>query len=270
MAKDILKLWKATDDLGKKYNGFWGDYNDCWELAEELRDGLYPRSNPSNYRFDYLPDYSHFLINTIKDYNKFARKNGIELRHRFSYFFKVRMHTGQYLAMYEYLMEEFSHNQLSREDVLRYIKNNGKITEYCVMTSWILEDYLKENLSEESFKYFNAKFREGYFFRYLRSANRLKLWKRTNQDTRQYGEDKTLDFDFYKFIVDVCNRLERTDNIKKLTSTELFDLNNLERWYENSLDEKGRPNMERFFQNYKKEKSKEPQTKDAEDDDLNL
>lgn len=278
MAKDILKMWKSTKNLDEIYNGFWGDYNDCWEFAEKVNPALYPRSNPSNWNWVYNvtwfyswnSKYWPFLVNTIKDYNKFARKNGIELKHRFSYFFKVGMHTGQYLAMYAYLMEEFSHNQLSREDVFRYIKNNGKITEYSVMTSWILEDYLKENLSEESFKYFNAKFREGYFFRYLRSANRLKLWKRTNQDTRQFGEVKTLDFDFYKFIVDVCNRWECTGNMKKLTSTGLFDLNNLERWYENSLDENGRLDIERFFQNYEKEKSKEPQAKDTKDDDLNL
>lgn len=270
MAKDILKLWKSTESIEKMYNGFWGDYNDCWELAEELKDGLYPRSNPSNYTVDYLPDYSHFLINTIKDYNKFARENGIELKHRFSYFFKVGMHTGQYLAMYEYLMEEFSHNQLSREDVLKYIMDNGNITEYRIMTSWLLEDYLKENLSEGDFKYFDAKFKEWDASRYLRSANRLKLWKRTDEDIRRYGEDKTFDFDFYKFIVAVCNILGYTNNMKELTSTELFDLDNLERWYENSLDENGRLNMERFFQNYKKEKSKEPQAKDTKDDDLNL
>lgn len=270
LAKDILKLWKATDNLEKKYNGFWGDYNDCWELAEELKDGLYPRSNPSNYTVDYLPDYIYFLINTIKDYNKFARENGIELKHRFSYFFKVGMHTGQYLAMYAYLMEEFSHNQLSREDVLKYIKDNGNITEYRIMTSWLLEDYLKENLSEGDFKYFDAKFKEWDASRYLRSANRLKLWKRTDQDIRQFGEVKTLDFDFYKFIVAVCNRFGYTNNMEESTSTELFNLNNLERWYENSLDENGRLNMERFFQNYEKEKSKEPQAKDTKDDDLNL
>lgn len=270
MAKDILKLWKATDNLEKKYNGFWGDYNDCWELAEELKDGLYPRSNPSNYTVDYLPDYIYFLINTIKDYNKFARENGIELKHRFSYFFKVGMHTGQYLAMYAYLMEEFSHNQLSREDVLKYIMDNGNITEYRIMTSWLLEDYLKENLSEGDFKYFDAKFKEWDASRYLRSANRLKLWKRTDQDIRQFGEVKTLDFDFYKFIVAVCNRFGYTNNMEESTSTELFNLNNLERWYENSLDENGRLNMERFFQNYEKEKSKEPQAKDTKDDDLNL
>ena len=30
MASDILAMWKSTNNLEKMYNGFWGDYNDCW------------------------------------------------------------------------------------------------------------------------------------------------------------------------------------------------------------------------------------------------
>ena len=40
MVKDILKMWKSTNNLEKMYNGFWGDYNDCWKFAEEVNPAL--------------------------------------------------------------------------------------------------------------------------------------------------------------------------------------------------------------------------------------
>ena len=202
MAKDILKMWKSTNNLEKMYNGFWGDYNDCWEFAKKVNPALYPRSNPSNWNwvYDHDLDYWPFVIKTIKEYNKNTREEGVS----FIYFFKVGMHAGQYVAMYAYLMEKFSHNQFSREDVLSYIKNINRITEYGIMTNWILEDYLKENLSKENFEYFNYKYKKAPFSR----VSRLNLWKTKKDDIRQFEEDKTLDFDFYKFIVDSCKKFE--------------------------------------------------------------
>ena len=202
MAKDILKMWKSTPNLSSLYNGFWGDYNDCWEFAKKVNPALYPRSNPSNWNwvYDHDLDYWPFVIKTIKEYNKNTREEGVS----FIYFFKVGMHAGQYVAMYAYLMEKFSHNQFSREDVLSYIKNINRITEYGIMTNWILEDYLKENLSKENFEYFNYKYKKAPFSR----VSRLNLWKTKKDDIRQFEEDKTLDFDFYKFIVDSCKKFE--------------------------------------------------------------
>ena len=52
MAKDILKMWKLTENLSSLYNGFWGDYNDGWDFAKRVKDGLYPRSNPENYEIE--------------------------------------------------------------------------------------------------------------------------------------------------------------------------------------------------------------------------
>ena len=206
MAKDILKLWKSTNNLEKMYNGFWGDYNDCWEFAEKVNPALYPRSNPSNWNwvYDNDLDYWPFVIKTIKEYNKSAREKGVDFEKQFNSFMGYKLNNGQYLAMFAYLMEKFSHNQFSREDVLSYIKNINRITEYGIMTNWILEDYLKENLSKENFEYFNYKYKKAPFSR----VSRLNLWKTKKDDIRQFEEDKTLDFDFYKFIVNSCKKFE--------------------------------------------------------------
>ena len=206
MAKDILKMWKSTRNLEKMYNGFWEDYNDCWEFAEKVNPALYPRSNPSNWNWVYYYDldYWPFVIKTIKEYSKSAREKGIDFKKRFNSFLGYKLNNGQYVAMYAYLMEKFSHNQFSREDVLRYIKNIDRITEYGIMTCWMLEDYLKENLSKENFEYFNYKSKQDSFVR----ESKLNLWKTKNDNMRQFEENKTLDFDFYEFIVDSCKKFE--------------------------------------------------------------
>ena len=216
MAKDILKLWKSTDNLEKRYNGFWGDYNDGWEFAEKINQGLYPRSNPCVDRYIYGSklEYYKFLIQTIRDYNKNARENGINLGHRFYYYLRTGLLKGQYLAMYAYLMEGFSNGKFTKEEVLQYIKDKGGVTEYEIMTREILEDYLRKNLNDVDFNYFNEKFTKvpdspTAHTKYYCSASRLGLWKRTEEDIRLFGENKSLTFDYYKFIVDTCKAFNK-------------------------------------------------------------
>ena len=83
MAKDILAMWKSTENLSTMYNGFWGDYNDGWDFAERVKDGLYPRSSPEIYGIDYSRDYIEFLVKTIKEYNKSQREVNVPLESRF-------------------------------------------------------------------------------------------------------------------------------------------------------------------------------------------
>lgn len=215
MAKDILKLWKTTN-LEKAYNGFWGDYNDGWEFAEKVNQGLYPRSNPcvDSYIYGSKLEYYKFLIQTIRDYNKNARENDIDLGHRFYYYLRTGLRKGQYLAMYAYLMEGFSNGKFTKEEVLQYIKDKGGVTEYEIMTREILEDYLRKNLNDVDFNYFNEKFTKvpdspTAHTKYYCSASRLGLWKRTEEDIRLFGENKSLTFDYYKFIVDTCKAFNK-------------------------------------------------------------
>ena len=216
MAKDILKLWRATDNLEKRYNGFWGDYNDGWDFAEKINQGLYPRSNPcvDSYIYGSKLEYYKFLIQTIRDYNKNARENGINLGHRFYYYLRTGLRKGQFLAMYAYLMEGFSNGKFTKEEVLQYIKDKGRVTEYEIMTRDILEDYLRKNLNDVDFAYFNEKFTKvpdspTAYTKYYCSASRLGLWKRTEEDIRLFGENKSLTFDYYKFIVDTCKAFNK-------------------------------------------------------------
>ena len=215
MAKDILKLWRATN-LEKAYNGFWEDYNDGWDFAEKINQGLYPRSNPcvDSYIYGSKLEYYKFLIQTIRDYNKNARENDIDLGHRFYYYLRTGLRKGQYLAMYAYLMEGFSNGKFTKEEVLQYIKDKGGVTEYEIMTSEILEDYLRKNLNDVDFNYFNEKFTKvpdspTAHTKYYCSASRLGLWKRTEEDIRLFGENKSLTFDYYKFIVDTCKAFNK-------------------------------------------------------------
>ena len=216
MAKDILKLWRATDNLEKRYNGFWGDYNDGWDFAEKINQGLYPRSNPcvDSYIYGSKLEYYKFLIQTIRDYNKDARENGIDLGHRFYYYLRTGLRKGQYLAMYAYLMEGFSNGEFTKEEVLQYIKAKGEVTEYEIMTREMLEDYLRKNLNDVDFAYFNEKFTKvpdspTAHTKYHCSASRLGLWKRTEEDIRLFWENKSLTFDYYKFIVDTCKAFNK-------------------------------------------------------------
>ena len=215
MAKDILKLWKTTN-LEKAYNGFWGDYNDGWDFAEKINQGLYPRSNPcvDSYIYGSKLEYYKFLIQTIRDYNKNARENDIDLGHRFYYYLRTGLRKGQYLAMYAYLMEGFSNGKFTKEEVLQYIEDKGGVTEYEIMTREILEDYLRKNLNDVDFAYFNEKFTKvpdspTAHTKYYCSASRLGLWKRTEEDIRLFGENKSLTFDYYKFIVDTCKAFNK-------------------------------------------------------------
>ena len=216
MTKDILKMWKSTNNLEKMYNVFWGDYNDCWEFAEKVNRELYSRSNPStrniyrNWVYIYDLDYWSFVIKTIKEYNKNAREKGVDFEKQFNSLMGYKLNNGQYLAMFAYLMEKFSHHEFSKEDVLKFIYEKGTIAGYNAMTVSILKDYLRKNLSDEDFDYINAKLEGigGYNWS-IENINSL-LWKTKKDDIRQFEEDKTLDFDFYKFIVDSCKKFKRS------------------------------------------------------------
>src|SRR5699024_2215811 len=121
---------------------------------------------------------------------------------------------GQFLAMYAYLMEGFSNGKFTKEEVLQYIKDKGRVTEYEIMTRDILEDYLRKNLNDVDFAYFNEKFTKvpdspTAYTKYYCSASRLGLWKRTEEDIRLFGENKSLTFDYYKFIVDTCKAFNK-------------------------------------------------------------
>ena len=88
------------------------------------------------------------------------------------------------------------------------------VTEYEIMTSEILEDYLRKNLNDVDFAYFNEKFTKvpdspTAHTKYYYSASRLGLWKRTEEDIRLFGENKSLTFDYYKFIVDTCKAFNK-------------------------------------------------------------
>lgn len=208
MAKDILKMWKSTPNLSSLYNGFWGDYNDCWEFAEKVNPALYPRSNPSNWNwvYDNDLDYWPFVIKTIKEYNKSAREKGVDFEKQFNSFMGYKLNNGQYLAMFAYLMENYRQNELSKEDVLKYIYGKGKIAEYNTMTATVLQDYLRKNLSEEDFDYIDDELKEND--EYTKSAKKVNsvLWKMSNDSTNNERENLGEDFEYYKFIVDSCKK----------------------------------------------------------------
>ena len=208
MAKDILKMWKSTPNLSSLYNGFWGDYNDCWEFAEKVNPALYPRSNPSNWNwvYDNDLDYWPFVIKTIKEYNKSAREKGVDFEKQFNSFMGYKLNNGQYLAMFAYLMQNYRQNELSKEDVLKYIYGKGKIAEYNTMTATILQDYLRKNLSEEDFDYIDDELKEND--EYTKSAKKVNsvLWKMSNYSTNNERENLGEDFEYYKFIVDSCKK----------------------------------------------------------------
>ena len=204
MAKDILKMWKSTNNFEKMYNVFWGDYNDCWEFAEKVNRALYPRSNPSNrnkfrnWVYIYDLDYWSFVIKTIKKYNKNAREKGVDFEKRFNSFMGYKLNNGQYLAMFAYLMEKFSHNELSKESILKDILKKENVSTYESMTFDVLVKYLRKNIHENVFKYFHEKFiNQG---EYSKSAKLLSLWNKESKSG--------LPFDYYRFIVDSYKKFE--------------------------------------------------------------
>ena len=210
MASDILAMWKSTNNLEKMYNGFWGDYNDCWEFAEKVNPALYPRSNPSNSKFFgyYGIDYWPFVIKTIKEYNKSAREKGVNFEEQFNSFIGYKLNNGQYLAMFAHLMQNFSHNEFSREDVLKFIYEKGIIADYNTMTVSILEDYLRKNFSEEDFN--DISFRLKIIYGYFRSGEKINslLWKKSDDSIDNEFGPLVLDFSYYKFMVESCKKFE--------------------------------------------------------------
>lgn len=210
MASDILAMWKSTNNLEKMYNGFWGDYNDCWEFAEKVNPALYPRSNPSNSKFFgyHGIDYWPFVIKTIKEYNKSAREKGVNFEEQFNSFMGYKLNNGQYLAMFAYLMQNFSHNEFSREDVLKFIYEKGTIADYNTMTVSILEDYLRKNFSEEDCN--DISLRLKIIYGYFRSGEKINslLWKKSDESIDNEFEPLVLDFSYYKFMVESCKKFE--------------------------------------------------------------
>ena len=208
MASDILAMWKSTNNLEKMYNGFWGDYNDCWEFAEKVNPALYPRSNSSNSKFFgyHGIDYWPFVIKTIKEYNKSAREKGVNFEEQFNSFMGYKLNNGQYLAMFAYLMQNFSHNEFSREDVLKFIYEKATIADYNTMTVSILEDYLRKNFSEEDFN--DISLRLKIIYGYFRSGEKINslLWKKSDESIDNEFEPLVLDFSYYKFMMESCKK----------------------------------------------------------------
>ena len=188
MAKDILKMWKSTNNLEKMYNGFWGDYNDCWEFAKKVNPALYPRSNPSNWNwvYDYNLDYWPFVIKTIKEYNKNAREEGVDFEKQFNSLMRYKLNNGQYLAMFAYLMQNYSQNEFSKESILEYFLKKKDFSTYESMTFDVLMEYLEKNIKEETvFRHFYNKFNnEG---KYYKSAKLLSLWKKRYESIKRWS-----------------------------------------------------------------------------------
>ena len=188
MAKDILKLWKSTNNLEKMYNGFWGDYNDCWEFAEKVNPALYPRSNPSNWNwvYDYNLDYWPFVIKTIKEYNKNAREEGVDFEKQFNSLMRYKLNNGQYLAMFAYLMQNYSQNEFSKESILEYFLKKKDFSTYESMTFDVLVEYLEKNIKEENvFRHFYNKFNNQG--EYYKSAKLLSLWKKRYESIKRWS-----------------------------------------------------------------------------------
>lgn len=217
MAKDILKMWKLTENLSSLYNGFWGDYNDGWDFAKRVKDGLYPRSNPENYEIDYSREYIEFLVKIIKEYNKSQREVNVPLENRFCLDneLKIKLHIGQYMAMCSYLIEKLTDKNISKESVLAQIKSpNGKLEDrlnYSQILRKILPDlkeYMHRNLTEIDYINLYEMMSKDYikgtinseinFYRLL-----FKDYKAT--DGKVLGEDFNYDkYKYYKSIIDIC------------------------------------------------------------------
>ena len=188
MARDILAMWKSTNNLEKMYNGFWGDYNDCWEFAEKVNPALYPRSNSSNSKFFgyHGIDYWPFVIKTIKEYNKSAREKGVNFEEQFNSFMGYKLNNGQYLAMFAYLMQNYSQNEFSKESILEYFLKRKDFSTYESMTFDVLMEYLEKNIKEETvFRHFYNKFNnEG---EYYKSAKLLSLWRKRYESIKRWS-----------------------------------------------------------------------------------
>ena len=217
-------MWKSTNNLEKMYNGFWGDYNDCWEFAEKVNPALYPRSNPSNWFYDYDLDYWSFVIKTIKEYNRDAREKDIDFEKQFNSLMGYKLNNGQYLAMFAYLIEKLTEKNISKESVLAQIElPNGKIENGLNYSNLLrkmipdLKEYMYSNLNEiDSIRlYKKKKMREDYikgtvdakinFYRLL-----FKNYKA--DDGKVLGEDFNYDkYKYYKSIIDICKSFYKFD-----------------------------------------------------------
>ena len=217
MAKDILAMWKSTENLSTMYNGFWGDYNDGWDFAERVKDGLYPRSSPEIYGIDYSRDYIEFLVKTIKEYNKSQREVNVPLESRF-YFdseLNIRLHIGQYMAMFSYLIEKLTEKNISKESVLAQIKSpNGKLEDglnYSQILRKILPDlkeYMHSNLTEGDYKNLYEMMRKDYIRGTINTEinfYRLLFKDYKADDGKVLGEDFNYDkYKYYKSIINIC------------------------------------------------------------------
>lgn len=221
MAKDILKMWKSTNNFEKMYNVFWGDYNDCWEFAEKVNRALYPRSNPSNrnkfrnWVYIYDLDYWPFVIKTIKEYNKSAREKGVDFEKQFNSFMGYKLNNGQYLAMFSYLIEKLTEKNISKESVLAQIKSpNGKLEDglnYSQILRKILPDlkeYMHSNLTEGDYKNLYEMMRKDYIKGTINTEinfYRLLFKDYKADDGKVLGEDFNYDkYKYYKSIIDIC------------------------------------------------------------------
>ena len=162
-------------------------FTDSWEFAEKVNPALYPRSNSSNSKFFgyHGIDYWPFVIKKIKEYNKSAREKGVNFEEQFNSFMGYKLNNGQYLAMFAYLMQNYSQNEFSKESILEYFLKRKDFSTYESMTFDVLMEYLEKNIKEETvFRHFYNKFNnEG---EYYKSAKLLSLWKKRYESIKRW------------------------------------------------------------------------------------
>lgn len=219
IAKGILRLWKLEEFSEKTYNEFWGDYDDGWNLAEKVNEGLYPRSNPSNNSMKYRSniDYWTFLGNTIQDFNRDAREKNVEPEKKFNHFFEAEINNAQYAAMFAYLIEEITNKWLTKEEILEYIyekmlDEDKSDIKPDIIVEKILRYYLTRSLNYDDFKYFEQK------IKHLEFLLKRELMNKNPEETKTDISDK---FDF-KFVCDTCEELYRTSNSKIFIAVPLI------------------------------------------------
>ena len=213
MAKDILKLWKSTNNLEKMYNGFWGDYNDGWKFTKKIDDSFYPRSKPEIYGLNFQIEYIEFLVKTIKECNNAQRGGNVALEDRF--FFdpelNIKLHSGQYIAMASYLIERLTKKDISKETALAQIQSaiatdKDKLSYSNILRKILpdLKEYMQEKLSDNDYKYLygimSKDYTEGKINAKKSFINLLFKNHESNTDKSfDYGKYKN-----YKSIINLC------------------------------------------------------------------
>ena len=125
------------------------------------------------------------MIKTIKEYNKNTREKGVDFEKQFNSLMGYKLNNGQYIAMFAYLMENYSQNEFSKESILEYFLKKKDFSTYESMTFDVLMEYLEKNIKEETvFRHFYNKFNnEG---EYYKSAKLLSLWRKRYESIKRW------------------------------------------------------------------------------------